>query len=122
MSRYLAGLLHELLQKTETDGDFVTSCRPFYIVGFGNGGNVATLFAATHGKTPEYAFTLKGLILANSHAYLDSQLSAIYHSSLNVFACFPRDRPDLPVSYFSRFLFSEKYVSHVLVHCLRLLC
>eukprot|EP00750_Incisomonas_marina_P013184 INCI17245.1.p1 GENE.INCI17245.1~~INCI17245.1.p1 ORF type:complete len:1411 (-),score=326.98 INCI17245.1:1256-5488(-) len=112
-NEYLAGLLHELLQKTETDGDFVTSCRPFYIVGFGNGGNVATLFAATHGKTPEYAFTLKGLILANSHAYLDSQLSAIYHSSLNVFACFPRDRPDLPVSYFSRFLFSEKYLSRV---------
>jgi len=112
-NEYLAKLLHELLQKVENDGDFVTSCRPFYLVGFGNGGNVATYFASTYGKKPEYAFTFKGLVLTNSHAYLDSQLSAIYHSSLNVFACFPRDRPDLPVSYFSRFLFSEKYLSHV---------
>jgi hypothetical protein len=47
---YLAALLDELLQKLERDGEFVTSCRPFYLVGFGNGGNVATYFASTHGR------------------------------------------------------------------------
>ncbi len=66
------------------------------------------VLARTAHTMRRYSFTLKGLVLANSHAYLDSQLAAIYHSSLNVFACFPPDRPDLPVSYFSRFLFSDK--------------
>ena len=42
-----------------------------------------------------------------------SNLAAILHSALNVFKSFPGDRPDLPVSYFTRFLFSDNYLSHV---------
>lgn len=35
------------------------------------------------------------------------------HSSLNVFKAFPSNRPDLPVSYFTRFLFSDGYLDNV---------
>lgn len=43
----------------------------------------------------------------NGYTRPDPQLSAILHSSINVFSSLPDNRPDLPVSYFSRFLFSE---------------
>ena len=37
----------------------------------------------------------------------------ILHSSVNVFSCFPESRPDLPISYFTRFLFSDAYLQKV---------
>lgn len=49
----------------------------------------------------------------NGYSGIDPQLASILHSSLNAFKSFPANRPDLPVSYFTRFLFSENYLEHV---------
>ena len=36
-----ADKLHELLQHLEETGEFVTSAQPFYVMGIGNGANIA---------------------------------------------------------------------------------
>lgn len=64
-----------------------------------------------YGASPSYADSLRSLVCVNGYSHADGQLSAILHSSINVFSSLPDNRPDLPVSYFSRFLFSE--VSHI---------
>jgi hypothetical protein len=81
------------------------------MVGVGQGGATALSFAVRFGDV--YAATLRSVVMVNSFANVDSQLSAILHSSVNVFSCFPGTRPDLPVNYFSRFVFSEAYTSRV---------
>ena len=110
---HVAERMHELLQGLESDGSFVTSYQPFHIVGFGNGGCIASYFAAKYGSKNAYRRSLKSLALFNSFAHVDNQLAAILHSSVNVFSCFPSSRPDLPVSYFTRFLFSDAYLQRV---------
>ena len=52
----------------------------------------------------------------NGYTSVDAQLAAIMHSSINVFKAFPSGRPDLPVSYFTQFLFSEAYLEKVNKH------
>ena len=54
--------------------------RPFHLVGFGNGGNIATYFAAKHGSQ-RAVYSLRSLVLLNSFAYIDTQLAAILHST-----------------------------------------
>ena len=108
-----ADKLHELLQNLEESGEFVTSAQPFYLLGIGNGANVATAFSLRYGDTRDYASTLRSLVLVNGFAHVDNQLAAVLHSSINVFSCFPETRPDLPISYFTRFLFSDSYLQKI---------
>lgn len=111
---YLSSVLCELLHWLEKQGKFICSMRPFFLMGFGNGGNVGTCFASKYGTTDVFfRSSLKGMVLFNSFSYVDEQLAAILNSTVNVVSVLPPDRPDLPVSYFSRFLFSKKYMDRV---------
>ena len=49
----------------------------------------------------------------NGFTSVDAQLAAVLHSAAKVFASFPENRPDLPVSYFTKFLFSDEYMATV---------
>lgn len=69
-----------------------------------------------YGASPSYADSLRSLVCVNGYSHADGQLSAILHSSINVFSSLPDNRPDLPVSYFSRFLFSEASPTHHTCH------
>ena len=42
-----------------------------------------------------------------------TQLAAILHASHQIFEAAPHSRPDIPVSYWSKFLFSESYLARV---------
>ena len=110
---YISDCLHEMLQHLEKKGEFITSYLPFYILGFGNGANIGACFASDYGSSAYYINALQGLVSVNGFAHIDTQLAAVLHSSVNVFSCFPPARPDLPVSYFSRFLFSDAYLNAV---------
>ncbi|GBG33418.1 Ankyrin repeat domain-containing protein 27 [Hondaea fermentalgiana] len=112
-NEFVAATLHELLADLEHKGDFCCSFRPFYLVGIGNGANIATFFASEFGGLPEYRKCLRGLLSINGFAHVDEQLAAVLHSSVNIFESFPPTRPDLPISYFSRFLFSDDYLRRV---------
>lgn len=111
-NEFLSSVLHELLQHVEATGEFITSYRPFHILGIGNGACVGTRFATRFAAMPMYR-SLRALVSINGFAHVDSQLAAILHSSTNVLSCFPPSRPDLPVSYFTRFLFSDSYLQRV---------
>jgi hypothetical protein len=53
---------------------------------------------------------LRALLLVNGFLHVDTQLAGILHDSINVFTCTPPGRLDLPLYFFSRFLFSQKWV------------
>ncbi|RLN67266.1 hypothetical protein BBJ28_00014760 [Nothophytophthora sp. Chile5] len=108
---WLARRVHELLNFLQHTAQFLTTGAPFHLVGFGNGANVATCYAVLHGKS--YDEYLQSLTLFNGFVSVDAQLAAVLHSAVNVFACLPPTRPDLPVSFFSKFLFSEAYLRKV---------
>ncbi|KAH9109114.1 hypothetical protein AeMF1_015771 [Aphanomyces euteiches] len=106
---FISERVFELLTELDKLLKFRTNV-PFHIVGFGNGGNVAACLTIQYGKCwPQ----LKSVALINAFAKIDAQLAGILHGALNIFSCFPPNRPDLPVSYFSKFLFSEAYLARV---------
>lgn len=107
---WLARRVHELLNFLQHTKQFMLT-TPFHLIGFGNGANIATCYAVLHGKA--YDGHLQSLVLCNGFASVDAQLAAILHSAVNVFACFPPTRPDLPVSFFAKFLFSDAYLAKV---------
>lgn len=84
------------------------SDRPYHLVGFGFGGAVAT-FYASHFSSP----SLRSLILLNSFSYVDAHLAGVLHDCMNIFGCAPDSRPDLPVYFHARFLFSPAYLGQV---------
>lgn len=88
-------------------GDF-DSEKPYHLVGFGSGGAVAT-FYASHFASP----SPRSLLLLNSFSYVDSYLAGVLHDCVNVFNCAPESRPDLPVYFHARFLFSPAYLGQV---------
>jgi hypothetical protein len=103
-----------MLRALESSGEFVTSSRPFFLIGFGNGASVAACLAASGARSgAAWSAQLRGLLVVNGFTHVDPQLAAILHSSSNVFSCFPEDRPDLPISYCQRFLFSDAYLKRV---------
>eukprot|EP01034_Spumella_vulgaris_P023983 gene23983-30270_t len=110
-NEYLATCLNEVLGQVGEKGtrDFDTS-RPFYVLGYGNGASVAS-FYASHYRVPN----LRGLINVNGWSFLDSYLAGIMHDCVNIFQCSPPSRPDLPVYFFSRFIFSKDYLAKVSV-------
>ncbi|ETL37061.1 hypothetical protein L916_11117 [Phytophthora nicotianae] len=108
---WLARRVHELLNFLQHTTQFVTTGAPFHIIGFGNGANVAACYTVLYGKN--YNEYLQSLALFNGFANVDAQLAAVLHSAVNVFACLPPTRPDLPVSFFSKFLFSDAYLKKV---------
>ena len=110
-NEYFASCLNDLLGQVGERGtrDFDTR-RPFYILGYGVGSSVAGFYAA-HYRVPN----LRGLLSVNGWSFLDSYLAGVMHDCINVFQCSPSTRPDLPVYFFSRFLFSKEYLAKVSV-------
>ncbi|CAN0513989.1 unnamed protein product, partial [Ectocarpus sp. 8 AP-2014] len=105
LSTILQYLLLHLGKKSKGGtGDF-DSDRPYHLVGFGSGGAVAT-FYASHFATP----SPRSLLLLNSFSYVDAYLAGVLHDCMNVFNCAPESRPDLPVYFHARFLFSPAYL------------
>ena len=111
-NEYMASRLHELLQHLEISGDFFSATRPFHLVGFGNGANIATSFASIHGHHVD-TYCLQSLVLINGYAVLDAELTANLTSTENVFQCLPPDKPELARDYFKQYLLSREYVDRV---------
>ena len=113
-NEYCAGVLQALLtylgpggtREFDLDGDKA----PFHLMGVGNGGAIANYFAAAyHGSHPN----MRSLVNVNGFAHVDAHLAGVMHDCMNVFACSPVSRPDLPVYFFARFLFSPQYLQKV---------
>ncbi|CAM9344055.1 unnamed protein product, partial [Hapterophycus canaliculatus] len=109
---FIAPRLHELLQHIHSVGK-MSLTAPFHLVGIGNGMATAAAFALSYGDHPLYRSSLRSVVSINGFSSVDSQLAAILHSSLNAFATLPPTRPDLPVSFMSRYMFSEEYLEKV---------
>lgn len=108
-NEYHAHCLNSLLgQIGDTgSGDFQTNA-PFYFLGIGYGASVAAYYLA-HYRVPN----VRGLIQLNGFTFVDSYLAGVMHDCINVFESSPSNRPDLPIYFFSRFLFSKKYLAKV---------
>jgi hypothetical protein len=111
-NRSLAPMLHELMQHVHYRGEMNLNL-PFHLLGIGNGVPTAASFCRSYSKHPLYSASLRSLVSINGFAGVDAQLAAVLHSSDKVFGSLPSDRPDLPVSYFSNYLFSDGYLSRV---------
>ena len=109
---WIADKMHELLQYAEENGDILLT-NNFHLVGFGNGACIASAFLQRWGKSPLYSESVKSLVVINGFLYPDPQLAAILHSAAQVFESTPHNRPDIPVSYWARFIFSEEYLSKI---------
>ena len=65
------------------------------------------------GAHPSYANSLSALVSVNGYLSPDPQLRAILHSAAQLFESAPAARPDIPVAFWSRFLFSDQYLDRV---------
>ena len=111
-NEWCAERLAELMSHIEAQGEMLFSA-PFHVLGIGAGFSIAAAFAGRFGRTNRYRTALRSLVSINGYCAVDAQLAAIYHSATKVFSAFPENRPDLPVSYFTKYLFSEGYMSTV---------
>jgi CheY-like chemotaxis protein len=113
-NEYLAGFLQALLIHTGPAGnrafDLDDGEAPFFLVGYGNGASVSLAFAARYADVYPH---LRGLVLVNGFCTPDAHLAGVLHDCINVFSCTPPTRPDLPVYFYARFLFSAPYLEKV---------
>jgi pimeloyl-ACP methyl ester carboxylesterase len=109
---WLADRIHELLTSAEAAGDILLS-KPFHLVGIGNGSCIAAAFCQRYASHKMYANSLRSVVSINGFLYPDAQLSAILHAAHQIFESTPHSRPDIAVSYWSRFIFSEEYLARV---------
>ena len=106
-NKYHADCLNMLLSHLEGTGKGTFSLDDrFFFLAHGSGACVATYFAATY-RSPN----LRGLLLVNGLSYVDKHFASIFHDCRNVFSCSPESRPDLPVYFYARFLFSQSYLN-----------
>eukprot|EP01041_Mallomonas_annulata_P003889 gene3889-7762_t len=110
---WIADRLHELLQFADANGDLILKNTNFHIVGIGNGACIASAFLQRWSMHELYSSSIRSLISINGFLTPDPQLSSILHSATQVFESTPHSRPDIPVSFWSRFIFSEDYLSRV---------
>jgi CheY-like chemotaxis protein len=110
-NEYMAACLNELLGQVGESGtkDFATD-QPFYFLGFGYGANIAAYYLANYRVQ-----NVRGLLSVNGWSFVDSYLAGVMHDCINIFQSTPDARPDLPVYFFSRFLFSKEYLAKVSV-------
>lgn len=106
-NKYHADCLFKLLEHTNGSGKGKFNLdRPFFIMAHGSGAAIATYFASVYHTT-----SLRGLLLFNGLSHVDSHYASVFHDCRNVFSCSPESRPDLPVYFYARFLFSPAYLS-----------
>ncbi|KAG3022603.1 hypothetical protein PC128_g11197 [Phytophthora cactorum] len=91
-------------------GDRLLRDKPYHLVGIGNGGNIAMSFCCS---LQPCDVNTRSLVLLNSFAHVDAQLAQFLHDSAKVLTCTPESRPDLPVYFHARFLFSASYLARV---------
>lgn len=91
--------------ESESSLNIFDSDHPFFLMGFGNGASIASFFAAKYRPA-----SLRGLISINGFLNVDSHYASIIHDCRNVFQCSPQVRPDIPVYFYARFIFSGKYL------------
>ena len=110
-NEYHATCLNEVLGQLgeHGTGEFDTT-RPFFMLGYGYGTSVSSFYASYYAVP-----NLRGLISINGWAFIDAYLAGVMHDCGNIFHCAPASRPDLPVYFFSRFLFSKDYLARVSV-------
>ncbi|CAM9159639.1 unnamed protein product [Ectocarpus fasciculatus] len=99
---WVADRLDELMQHVDNMGEMPLSDRPFHLLGIGNGASIAAAFACHHASKNKWKPTLRSLACVNGFATVDAQLAAVLHSAQRAFECFPPERPDLPISFWSR--------------------
>lgn len=104
-NKYHADCLFKLLEHTKAEGRFDMG-SPFFVMAHGSGAAIATYFASVYHTT-----SLRGLVLINGLSHVDSHYASVFHDCRNVFSCSPESRPDLPVYFYARFLFSPSYLS-----------
>jgi hypothetical protein len=105
----------------------------FDVVGIGYGASAALTWATRYGSQMVYRADpsmyvprdvkgnsmqapprgLRAIVSVNGYAHIDAQLRTILTSTLTIFNTFPEQRKDLPAAFFSRFLFSDRYLSSV---------
>ncbi|CAM9532239.1 unnamed protein product [Discosporangium mesarthrocarpum] len=110
---WVADRMNELLQHVDNMGEMSLSNQPFHLLGIGNGAIIAAAFACRHGKLPRWRPTLRTLICINGFAFVDAQLAAVLHSAQGAIQCFPPERPDLPITFWSRFIFGADYIKTI---------
>lgn len=88
-------------QHVDNMGELPLSDRPFHLLGIGYGANIATALACQHGE--RWKGTMRSLACMNGFAAVDTQLAAVLHSAERAFQCFPLERPDLPITFWSRY-------------------
>mgnify|MGYP003331521285 CR=1 FL=1 len=105
-NEFLASCLDKLMGHVGSKGtnDF-NDQELFYIMGVGCGGAVATFYA-----TKYQPLKLRGIFLVNGLSFVDSHFARVFHDCSKVFKYSPESRPDLPIYYYARFLFSPEYL------------
>uniref|UniRef100_K3X4W4 SAM domain-containing protein n=1 Tax=Globisporangium ultimum (strain ATCC 200006 / CBS 805.95 / DAOM BR144) TaxID=431595 RepID=K3X4W4_GLOUD len=106
---YHVQCLHSLLQHVNSL-QLLRKDAPYYMMGIGNGGNIALKFCV---HSPPLDANTRALLLVNAFAFVDASLAQFLHDCLKVFTCTPESRPDLPVYFHTRFLFSSAYLARV---------
>jgi DNA-binding response OmpR family regulator len=114
-NKYLAGCLDSLLRHVGVQGtaEFRTDGSPFYLLGFGLGGNIGSYFACHYAPNGPFSMSLRAVLNLNGYSYVGPHIAGVLHDCMNVFACSPANRPDLPVYFWTRFLFSATYLTRV---------
>lgn len=106
-NKFHAECLTRLLKHVKGNGrEKFNLDEPFFLLGHGSGAAIATYYSAVQRLT-----TLKGLVLVNGLSHVDSHYASVFHDCRNVFECSPESRPDLPIYFYARFLFSPGYLS-----------
>ena len=106
-NKYHAECLFKLLSHLHGTGKGTFSLDDrFFFLAHGCGASIATYYASTY-----RSINLKGLVLVNGLSYVDTHFASVFHDCRNVFSCSPESRPDLPVYFYARFLFSQSYLS-----------
>jgi len=104
---YHADCLKQLLRYVGSDDVQTFSAeKPYFILGYGSGSMTATFFASKF-RPPN----LRSIILVNGLSFVDPYYASVLHDCKNVFGCSPETRPDLPVYFYARFIFSQQYLN-----------
>ena len=80
--------------------------RPCYLMGIGSGAMVALYYVTSSNLN----LNIRSILLLNGLLFLEQQYTALIHDCRNVFRCSPSDRPDLPLYFYCRFIFSPQYL------------
>ena len=109
---YLGSCFHALLQHVGGNGHrHFDDDRPYFLLGTGFGASVGAFVVAHYGG--KLLANCRGLLLFNGFAFVDPHLAGALHDATNVFSCAPATRPDIPVYFWTRFLFSREYLTKV---------